>query len=157
MNRFQIKVSSIMYTSFSACSNDSTIIQECQSLICITFISDLDGFTVTRSQGSAKETSYSVILSFSHNVINESVEVSPDRNGASCIANKQTSKQVMLNCSDLSNSTSYSVTVQGKASMNDSETGYQYTEFAVSLDFTTAAHMNNATVDDNGQGCLRIS
>ena len=116
-------------------------------MISITFTSDLDGFTVTQSQEFPGETSYSVLLSFSHDVL-ESVEVSPDRNGAVCIANKQTSKQVMLSCSDLSNSTTYSVTVEGKASLNDSETGYQYLEFAVSLEFTTAAQMNNGT--DNG-------
>ena len=56
----------------------------------------------------------------------------------------------MLSCSDLSNSTTYSVTVQGKASLNNSESGYQYSQFALSLEFSTAGHMNNEAVDDNG-------
>ena len=119
-------------------------------MIHITFTSDLDGFTVTQSQELPEETSYSVLLSFSHDVLIESVEVSPQGNGASCNANNETSNRVMLSCSDLSNSTTYSVTVQGKASLNNSESGYKYSEFAVSLDFSTAAHMNNETVDDIG-------
>ena len=119
-------------------------------MIRITFTSDLDGFTVTQSQELPEETSYSILLSFSHDVLIESVGVSPNGNVASCIANNQTSKRVMLSCSDLSNSTTYSVTVQGNASLNNSESGYQYLEFTVSLDFSTAAHMNNKTVDDIG-------
>ena len=119
-------------------------------MICITFTADLDGFIVTPSQKLPEEMSYSILLSFSHDILIESVGVSPQGNGASCNANSQTSKRVMLSCSDLSNSTTYSITVQGKASLNNSESGYQYSQFVVSLDFSTAAHMNNEIVDDNG-------
>ena len=94
--------------------------------------------------------SYSVALSFSHDILIESVGVSPQGNGASCNANNQTSKRVILSCSDLSNSTTYSVTVRGKASLNISESGDQYSQFVVSLDFSTAPHMNNETVEANG-------
>ena len=114
------------------------------------FTSDLDGFTVEHSRELPEETSYSVLLSFSHDVLIERVGVSPSGNRANCNANNQTSKQVILSCSDLSNSTTYSVTVQGKASLNNSESGYQYSQFAVSLDFSTAARMNNETVERNG-------
>ena len=117
-------------------------------MIRITFTSDLDGFIVTPSPALPEETSYSVLLSFSHDIVIESVGLSPHGNGANCSANNQTSKQLMLNCSDLSDSTTYSITVQGKASLNNSESGYQYTQLAVSLNFTTAAHMDNETMDD---------
>ena len=76
------------------------------------------------------------MLSFVHNVLIEDVQINPSGNGAKCNSSYETTKTVMLLCTNLSYASNYSLNIRGMASLNKSESNYL--EFSVSLDFSTA-------------------
>lgn len=95
------------------------------------YTAGFDGFFIMPFQELLEGTSYSVILSFRHDVVIQSV--SNIDTGENCTARPINSKTVNISCFDLLYGASYSPSVEGMASLDNGG----HLEFTTHFDFAT--------------------